>query len=212
MTVAIIGSGKMGEGFARLLTAKGFEIAIANRNPEKAVALANEIGRNAKGGSVKDAVSQAEVIILAVKYEDAAEALKAAGDLNSKIVIDISNPITADFKGLTIGHSTSAAEEIQKLAPSAKVVKAFNTIFAELLPTESRKRRRVQVFIAGDDEAAKVRVSALVKALEFEAVDSGILSNSRFLEPMGEMNIWLGFFLGWGTLGALEYRNASSDD
>ncbi len=73
--------------------------------------------------------------------------------------MDISNPITADYKVLTIGHSTSAAEEIQKLAPGAKVVKAFNTIFAELLPAESRKGRKVQVFIADDDEIAKLKGS-----------------------------------------------------
>jgi predicted dinucleotide-binding enzyme len=208
MTVAIIGSGKMGAGFARLLVSRGFDVAVGNRTPEKAVALAREIGAKAKGGSVRVAVSQAEIILLAVKYQDAAEALKAAGDLTNKIVVDISNPITADFKGLTIGHSTSAAEEIQKLAVGAKVVKAFNTIFAELLPTESRKGRKVQVFVASDDEKAKVKVSELVKALEFEPVDSGTLYNSRFLEPMGEMNILLGFFLGWGTSGAPEYRKS----
>jgi 8-hydroxy-5-deazaflavin:NADPH oxidoreductase len=195
-------------GFARLLTSKGFDIAIGNKNPEKAVALAKEIGARAKGSSVKDAASQADVILLAAQYKDAAEALKAAGDLTNKPVIDISNPITADFKGLTIGHSTSAAEEIQKLAPGAKVVKAFNTIFAELLPAESRKGRKVQVFIAGDDETTKAKVSDLVKAVEFEPIDSGTLYNSRFLEPMGEMNILLGFFLGWGTSGAPEYRKS----
>src|SRR5262249_12660904 len=151
----------------------------------------------AKGGSVKDAAGQTDVIILAVKYEDAATALRDAGDLTNKVIVDISNPITADFKGLTIGHSTSAAEEIQKRVPTAKVVKAFNTIFAELPPTEARKGRKVQVFVAGDDEAAKARVSELVKSVEFEPVDSGILYNSRFLEPMGEVNILLGFFLGW---------------
>jgi predicted dinucleotide-binding enzyme len=64
------------------------------------------------------------------------------------------------------------------------------------------------VFIAGDDERAKATVSNLVKALEFEPVESGTLYNSRFLEPMGEMNIWFGFFLGWGTSGAPEYRNS----
>jgi NADPH-dependent F420 reductase len=207
MSIAIIGSGKMGSGFARLLAAKGFEVAIGHKNTEKAVALAEEIGARAKGGSVKEAVSQADLILLAVPYGDAAEALKAAGDLANKIVIDISNPITPDFKGLTVGHSTSAAEEIQRVVPSAKVVKAFNTIFAELLPTESRKGRKVQVFIAGDDEAAKKKVSDLVQAAEFEPVNSGPLYNSRFLEPMGELNIWLGFFLGWGTSGAPEYRN-----
>ena len=206
--MATVGSGKMGSGFARLLASKGFDIAVGNKNPEKVAALAKEIGARVKGGNVKDAVGEADVIFLAVKYDDAAEALKAAGDLANKVVIDISNPITADFKGLTIGHSTSAAEEIQKLAPNATVVKAFNTIFAELLPTGSRKGRKVQVFIAGDDETAKAKVSDLAKAAEFEPVDSGTLYNSRFLEPMGEMNILLGFFLGWGTSGAPEYRKS----
>ena len=135
----LLDSGKMGSGFARLLASKGIDVAIGNKTPEKAVALAKEISAKVKGGSVRDVVSQADVIFLAVKYEDAAEALKAAGELTNKVIVDISNPITADFRGLTIGHSTSAAEEIQKLAPRAKVVKAFNTIFAELLPTESRK-------------------------------------------------------------------------
>jgi 8-hydroxy-5-deazaflavin:NADPH oxidoreductase len=85
-------------------------------------------------------------------------------------VIDITNPITADYKALTIGHSTSAAEEIQKLVPSAKVVKAFNTIFAELLPIESRVGRKVQVFVAAVDETAKAKVSDIVMAVEFEPV------------------------------------------
>jgi NADPH-dependent F420 reductase len=208
MTVSIIGSGKMGAGFARLLASKGIDVAIGNKNPQKAEAVAKEIGAKAKGGSVKDAADQADIVILAVKYEDAAEALRAAGDLTNKVVVDISNPITADFKGLTIGHTTSSAEEIQKVAPTAKVVKAFNTIFAELLPTEARKGRTVQVFIAGDDEAAKAKVADLVRSVDFEPIDSGILYNSRFLEPMGEVNILLGFFLGWGTSGAPEYRKS----
>jgi predicted dinucleotide-binding enzyme len=124
-----------------------------------------------------------------------------AGDLANKIVIDISNPITPDFKGLTIGHSTPAAEEIQKVVPTAKVVKAFNTILAELLPTESRNGRKVQVFVARNDEAAKARVSDLVKAVEVKPVDSGPLYNSRFLEPMGEMKAGLLFGMGhfWRT-------------
>jgi predicted dinucleotide-binding enzyme len=102
------------------------------------------------------------------------ETIRAAGDLTGKILVDISNPITEDFKGLLIGHTTSAAEEIQKLAPGAKVVKAFNTIFAELLPAEAREGRApVQVFVAGDDEAAKKAVSDVVAKGGFEPVDSG---------------------------------------
>jgi predicted dinucleotide-binding enzyme len=65
-----------------------------------------------------------------------------------KVLVDISNPITPDYKALTVGHTTSAAEEIQKLAPQANVVKAYNTIFAELLPADARKGWAVQVFVA----------------------------------------------------------------
>src|SRR5262245_64359351 len=129
-------------------------------------------------------------------------------DVPDMLVMGSSDLITVDYMGLTVGHSTSAAEEIQKLIPNAKVVKAFNTIFAELLPTESRAGRKVQVFIAGDDETAKAKVEDLVMAAEFEPVDSGMLSNSRYLEPLGELNIWLGFFLGWGISGAPEYRKS----
>lgn len=81
-------------------------------------------------------------------------------------------------------------------------MKAFNTIFAQLLPAEAREGRTVQVFVAGDDEAAKKTVSELVAKGGFEAVESGPLSNARYLEPVGEINIHFGFFLGWGTSAA----------
>jgi predicted dinucleotide-binding enzyme len=119
-----------------------------------------------------------------------------------KVLVDISNPITPDYKALTVGHTTSAAEEIQKLAPQANVVEAYNTIFAELLPADARKGRAVQVFVAGDDEAAKKVVSDMVTKGDFEAVESGPLSNCRYLEPVGEINIHFGFFLDWGTSAA----------
>jgi NADPH-dependent F420 reductase len=209
MTVAIIGTGKMGSGLARLLATKGVEVAIGGRDPTKAARLAEEIG-GAQGSGIAAAVKSAHVVILAVWYQQMADTIREAGDLTGKILIDISNPVTEDFRGLTIGHTTSAAEEIQKLAPQATVVKAYNTIFAELLPAEAREGRApVQVFVAGDDEAAKKAVSEVVAKGGFEPVDSGPLSNSRFLEPVGEINIWFGFFLGWGTSAAPAWIKAA---
>ena len=111
---------------------------------------------------------------------------------------------------LLIGHTTSAAEEIQKLAPRAEVVKAFNTIFAQLLPAEAREGRApVQVFVAADDGAAKAAVSDIVAKGGFEPIDAGSLANARFLEPVGEMNIHFGFFLGWGTTAAPAWTRAT---
>ena len=208
MAVAIIGPGNMGSGIARLLASNGEKVAIGSRDPAKAAKLAEEIGDGAQGGGIAAAAKLADVVILAVNYPQAAETIRAAGDLAGKILVDISNPITEDYKALTVGHTTSAAEEIQKLGPDAKVVKAFNTVFAQLLPAEARIGRTVQVFVAGDDEAAKKTVSELVAKGGFEAVESGPLSNARYLEPVGEINIHFGFFLGWGTSAAPAWLKA----
>lgn len=202
MTVAIIGTGNMGAGIARLLAGKGVKVAIGSRDPAKAAELAKDIGAGAEGGGIEAATKLADVVILAVPYTAVTETVREAAGFAGKILVDISNPITPDYKALTVGHTSSAAEEIQKLAPQAKVVKAFNTIFAQLLPAEARKGRSVQVFVAGDDEAAKKIVSDLVAKGDFEAVESGPLSNARYLEPVGEINIHFGFFLGWGTSAA----------
>ncbi len=198
MKIAVIGTGNMGAGLARLLTQAGSEVVIGHRDPAKAAAFAAELGAGVEAGGVAAAIKLADIVILALPYSVIAETLKEAGSLKGKVLIDISNPVTADFSGLVVGHSSSAAEEIQTLAPEATVVKAFNTIFAPLLPAEGRNGKVLQVFIAGDDEKAKRAVSSLVKSIGFEPVDAGPLRNARFIEPIGEMNIHFGFFLGKG--------------
>ncbi len=201
MKVAIIGTGNMGAGLALALANAGHHISIGARDPAKAAALAERLGKEAIGGGIAAAVKLSDLIIIALPYGAIAEAIKQAGDLSGKVIIDISNPITADYKELLIGHSTSAAEEIQKLT-QAPVVKAFNTIFAGLLSPDSRKGKTLQVFIASNDGNAKGKVSELVTSIGFEAVDAGPLTNSRYLEPVGEMNIHFGFFLGQGPVVA----------
>jgi NADPH-dependent F420 reductase len=198
MKVAIIGTGNMGAGLAAALATNGHEVSIGARDLVKAAALADKIGHGAVGGGMAAAAKLADVIILALPFAAAADAIRQAGDLTGKVLVDIANPISADYKELVIGHTTSAAEEVQKLAPQAKVVKAFNTIFAQLLAPEARQGTSLQVFIAGDDGAAKEAVSALAQSAGFTAVDAGPLSNSRYLEPIGEMNIHFGYFLGQG--------------
>lgn len=202
MKVAIIGTGNMGAGLAATLAAAGHEVSIGARDLAKAAALADKVGHGAMGGGIAAAAKLADLVILALPFGAIADAIKQAGDLAGKVLVDISNPISADYKELVIGHTTSAGEEIQKLAPQAKVVKAFNTIFAQLLAPESRPNKTLQVFVAGDDAAAKASVSELAKSVGFEAVDAGPLSNSRYLEPIGEMNIHFGYFLGKGPVVA----------
>lgn len=198
-TIAILGTGNMGAGLARLFATSGHRVVIGARDPAKAAALAAEIGPAAEGGGIAAAVALADIVVLALPYVAAIEALKSAGNLTGKILVDISNPLKADFSGLAIGHSTSAAEEIQAAAAGAVVVKAFNTVFAALLPRAARTGQPMQTFIAADDATAKATVSELAASAGFAAVDAGPLGNARSLEPVGMMNIAFGFFLGRGS-------------
>lgn len=102
---------------------------------------------------------------------------------------------------MTLGFSTSAAEEIAKLVPEAKVIKAFNTLFAQIFASQNPeiKGNRLTVFYAGDDKDAKIKVAELISKMGFDAVDSGPLSAAKYLEPLAFLNISLGYGLGNGT-------------
>ena len=137
---------------------------------------------------------------LRAAHADAASALKAAGSLAGKVVVDVTNPLTADYMGLTIGHATSAAEEIAKAVPGARIVKAFNTVFASVLAEgPNLDGTKVPVFVAGDDAAARDAVAQLAKSAGFDVIDAGPLKNARYLEPLAGLNIYLGYGAGLGT-------------
>lgn len=200
MNISIFGTGNMARGLAVILAGAGNTVTLASRDVAKARSVAAELGNNIGAGSFADAADAAEAVVLAVPYEAAADVIAAAGGLAGKVVIDITNPLTADFSGLTIGHSTSAAEEIQKSAPSAKVVKAFNTIFASVLQNGGKAAGKpATVFVAGDDEQARKNVAALATGAGFVAVEAGGLGSARYLEPVAGFNIALGYGLGHGT-------------
>lgn len=203
MNIAIIGTGKMARGLAMRFAVADVALTIAARDLDKARSLAAQLGNGCSAASIAAAVQAADIVVLAVPYGAVDEVLAQANDWAGKVVIDITNPISPDYMSLTIGHSTSAAEEIQRRAPAAIVVKAFNTVFAEmLLHALNDDQPPVQVFYASDDHAAGEQVAALLRAMGFAAVHCGPLMNARYLEPLAELNIHLGYALGWGTLTA----------
>lgn len=208
MKIAVIGTGNIGAAYARALAQAKFDVAVGDRDPSKAAALAHEIGPEVEGGGIVAAFKLADTVILALPHQAVAAVLAEAGDLTGKVLIDVSNPVSEDFKDLVVGLTTSAAEQTQAAAPTARVVKAFNTIFANLIPAEAREGQQLQVFVAGDDAAATAQVRELAQALGFVAVDAGPLRNSRFLEPIGMMNIQFGFFLGAGPTTAPSWAHA----
>jgi 8-hydroxy-5-deazaflavin:NADPH oxidoreductase len=200
MKIGIIGAGNMGSAFARRLSAAGHEIAITSRGQEEARKVAAEVGAKVRAVPQESAAEGTDLLILAVPYPHGPEALRAVRHTEGKAVVDISNPLTPDMSGLAVGHTTSAAEEIQRAVPAAKLVKAFNTVFAAVLGETSRtNERKVQVFYAGDDAGAKDTVHRLIESAGFEPVDTGPLTNARYLEPLGMLNIWLGYPGGRGT-------------
>lgn len=111
MKIAIIGTGNMASGLAHVLADANYEVIIGHRDINKAKLLADQFG--GQGVDINSAMKQAEVIVLALPYQAVNDVLGGAGDLAGKILIDITNPVTNDFKDLVIGHTTSAAEQIQ---------------------------------------------------------------------------------------------------
>lgn len=200
MKVTVIGAGNMGAAFVKQLTRAGHQVSVSARNFEKAQALA-AAHTGATAVASADAAAQADVLILATGYADAVHALRSIGDLSGKVVIDITNPLTADFMGLTLGHSSSAAEEIAKAIPAAEVVKAFNTVFAQVLVdgADFGNGQTVPVFVASDSERAKQTAKALAESMGFDTVDAGGLKNARYLEPLAGLNVYLGYGAGLGT-------------
>ncbi len=193
--IGIIGAGNMGRAFAKRLAAAGHDVTITATDQGHAGQAAAEGGANVRAVPPHQIAQGSDLLILAVPYGAAAEALRGAGDLSGRTVLDITNPLTADMSGLSLGHTTSAAEEIQKSAPAAKVVKGFNTVFAQVLGGNAS----AQVFYAGDDASAKDAVKALVESAGLEGIDAGPLANARLLEPLGMLNIYLGYVAGRGT-------------
>ena len=200
MKITVIGTGNMGSAFLKQLSHAGHAVRVTGRDAAKAQAAAKQYP-GVEAVAPAQAGGDSEIVILATGYGDAVEALRSVGNLVGKTVIDITNPLTADYMGLTIGHETSAAEEIARAVPGAEVVKAFNTLFAQVLADGPAfaNGQRASVFFAGDSPDAKARVKSLIESFGFQPVDAGGLKNARYLEPLAGLNIYFGYGAGMGT-------------
>ena len=198
MNVTLIGAGNMGRGIGYRLMAGGHAVTVIDTNAEAAEKLAAELkGVAKKGATVKtaaiDSTVLGDVVILAVWYTAGKQVVEQLGKkLAGKTVVDISNPLNATYDGLGIPADTSWPEELAKVAPAGtKLVKAFNTTFAGTLVAGNAAGQTLDVFIAGDDEAAKKTVAQLVSDGGLTPVDVGPLQRARQLEGMGLLGITL---------------------
>jgi 8-hydroxy-5-deazaflavin:NADPH oxidoreductase len=110
----------------------------------------------------------------------------------------VTNALDANME-LAVGFKTSAAEELQKQLPKARVVKAFNTVFAKNQSTGRVGNEQITAFLAGDDPKAKQTVMQLTREMGYDPVDCGPLKSARYLEPMAALIIGLAFKMNMGT-------------
>jgi 8-hydroxy-5-deazaflavin:NADPH oxidoreductase len=192
MKLAIIGVGNVGESFARAAVGVGHDVTLAASRPENARRVAGEVGAQ-PADSVREAAAGADAVVLAVPYREAGDLVRQLDD--GTTIIDVTNPVSDGGDDLVA--RPSAAEELQGAAPGAKVVKAFNTIFASRLGDPTEGGAPLDAFYAGDDDAAKGMVADLARSLGYRPIDAGGLRMARSLEEMALLNISLNARNGW---------------
>lgn len=174
--IAIIGNGNVGSAIEQGAKQGGYEVRTTGPDPK----------------DVRAAGAWADLVILAIPSTARQEALQNLGPLDGKVLVDPTNLLNADWS-YAGDLAKSGAEQVQQWAPRARVVKAFNTVFAQNMASGKVKGEALSLLVAGDDAAAKKDVMALGQAIGFEAVDVGPLANARYLEALGFLNIQLGY-------------------
>jgi predicted dinucleotide-binding enzyme len=190
-SISVIGLGGMARALAGRALAGGNAVEIIGRDRTKVEKLAAALGATSVGTA--GTAPTGDIVILAVPYSSAAAVISEYGEaLRGKVIIDITNPINADFTDFVTPEGSSGAQEITKVAPaSAHVVKAFNTLFSHVLAAGPVDGRPLDVFIAGNDSPAKARVSAFIESMGLRPMDTGPLSMARTLENVALLNLGL---------------------
>jgi predicted dinucleotide-binding enzyme len=185
--IGLIGSGRIGGTLARLAVASGYGVVLSNsRGPESLAGLADELGELARAGTVAEAATGGEVVVVTVPLK--VYATVPADLLNGKVVIDTNNYYPdrdGRFAELDDG-STTSSELLAEHLEGSFVVKAFNTIYFEDLagqgePAATPGRRALP--IAGDDASAKAIVAGVIESFGFDVVDAGVLSEGWRFQP-----------------------------
>ena len=194
MTTAIIGVGLLGTAAARNLVQGGERVILANRDKSKADKLAAELGDLANSAEVADAITQSDVVVLAL-YLDVMKFFvpEFAETLVGKIVVDPSNPVGSDGKGgitRTLPVDQSTGQIVASLLPrGARFVKAFGTLSAESFASAARRTpERAVLFYATDDAGAGETVARLITAAGFDPVKVGGVDQSIRIEFGGELS------------------------
>ncbi|NEN05745.1 NAD(P)-binding domain-containing protein [Diaminobutyricibacter tongyongensis] len=190
MRIGILGTGPMTRALGGQLVRAGHEVVVGSRDPERAQRLSSEIGGTA--GTDHRTAAQSDVVLVAVDDRAALEVVRSLTDvLDGVILVDLNNPIDPPHFESRYAGGASLGERIAEAAPGARVVKAFNTVYAEWLEPRASGAlaEPVQVLIASDDEPAKATVSGLVEAIGCLPIDVGGLRVARHLENLAGFEV-----------------------
>jgi 8-hydroxy-5-deazaflavin:NADPH oxidoreductase len=191
MDVAIIGAGNVGGALARSLTQSGHRVTITARTQERLAEVAAATGAQTVATNA-EAVAAAPIVILAIPFASAAEIADEIRDVvDGRIVVDPSNRMSFGPAGPDMDTTSSNAEELAALLPGARVVKAFNTLFASNQVDPVLDDVQLDGYVAGDDPEARSTILSLVASIGLEPVDVGPLARARQLESLAFLNISL---------------------
>lgn len=201
MKIGVIGAGQVGGTLGRAWTGVGHEVTFGVRDTAapKVQALLAACGGRATATGVPEAAASAEVVVVTTPWDATEAAVRAAGDLTGKVVLDCTNPLTPDLTGLAVGLTTSGAEQVAGWANGGRVAKAFNTTGADNMARPAIGGTPLTMFLAGDDAGAKSVAATLAAGIGFDPVDAGPLRVARLLEPLALLWITLAVRQGLGT-------------
>jgi NADPH-dependent F420 reductase len=201
MKVTIIGTGNVGKALGSSLARAGHDITYVAQDEAKTRRVADEIGGRATSDASL-AAADADVTVIAVPYAAAEDVARSiAGSVRGRVVIDATNPLRPDYSGLATAGGPSGAERIAALLEGARVVKAFNTLFAGNQADPAALGIRIDALFATDDDAAAADVAELAESIGLRPVRVGPLAAARELEAMAWLNIRLQMLNGgsWQT-------------
>jgi predicted dinucleotide-binding enzyme len=198
MKISILGAGNVGMALARALVRAGQPVTIGVPDPARHAEAVATLGPQATLVGSDEAVERGELVILAVPYPAALAIAQSRADWQGRVLVDATNPLAPDLAGLSLGTTTSGAEQVAERARGAHVVKAFNTTGAENMADSRYAQGQPMMPVAGDDAAARQQVLALATLIGFDAIDMGPLSAARYLEPLAMVWIHLAIKQGQG--------------
>lgn len=198
MGISIIGAGNVGMALAQAFVRQGEAVFLGVPNPEKYQGAVAPLGALGRLGTVAQAVDASDLVVLAVPFPAVESIARSVADWQGKIVVDATNPLAPGLAGLTVGTTDSGAEQLARWAPTARVVKAFNSTGAENMADARYAQGLPFMPVCGDDAQARARVIALAARIGFDAVDLGPLSAARYVEPFAMTWIHMAFKQGLG--------------